>query len=68
MRSAKRGFYPGKSSRLKGPLVERMYWRGLFPPLIVMHNLNLWLGINIIEIPIRHISMSIPYHDMQRVG
>ena len=29
MRSAKRQVYPEKSSRLKGPLVERMYWRGL---------------------------------------
>jgi hypothetical protein len=31
MACAKRGFFPGRSSQLKFPLVARMSWRGLLP-------------------------------------
>ena len=32
-----------------------------------MHYLYLWLGINIIEIHIRHTPIRIPHHHMQRI-
>src|SRR6266581_7071449 len=36
--AAKRGFAPGRSSRLKFPLVARMSWRGLPPGQYLIHD------------------------------